>query len=138
MKLQDKKGDKNKTGAYGEAIAAKFYIKKGFSLLEQNYLKKWGEIDLVLKNNDGIRFVEVKTVSYETKNNLEQAIQSKLHRPEENVHFHKLNRLGRTIETWLLEHNWEGGWQLDVAAVRIVPREKYATVKLIENVVIEG
>lgn len=135
MKQNDKKGIKNQVGAYGEEIAAGYLRKHGFSILDQNYLKKWGEIDIVARGTSGIRFVEVKTVSYETKAELEAAVLRGTWRPEENVHYHKIQRLNRAIESWIMEHNYDGEWEIDVLAVRIVPRERYATVKYLNNVI---
>jgi putative endonuclease len=48
MKQSDKKGEKNKIGSYGEDIAAKYLEKHGHKVIDRNYLKKWGEIDLSL------------------------------------------------------------------------------------------
>ncbi len=137
MKQSDKQGKKNQTGAYGEEIAANYLKKYGFTILDLNYLKKWGEIDIVARGTKGVRFVEVKTVSYETKQDLQAAISRGTWRPEENVHYSKIQRLNRAIESWILEHNYEGGWEIDVIAVRIVPRERYATVKYLPNIVFD-
>ena len=136
MKQTDKKGIKNTVGAYGEEIAVMYLKKRGFSILEVNYLKKWGEIDIVARETDKIHFVEVKTVSYETKAAMATAVSHGTWRPEENVHATKLKKLGRTIESWLLEHDCDLDWQIDVVAVRIVPREKHATVKYLPNVIL--
>ena len=136
MKQSQKQGERNKTGALGEEIAAKYLKKQGFEFLEKNYLKKWGEIDLVARGTEGIRFVEVKTVSYETKQALEAAISRGTWRPEENVHKSKIQRLSRAIESWIMENNYDGDWEIDVIAVRIVPREKYATVNYLKGVVL--
>lgn len=140
MKQSSKKGKKNQIGAYGEDISAIFLKKKGFTIINRNYLKKWGEIDLVAretsKNGPKIHFVEVKTVSYETKQSLQLAVSRGTWRPEENVHHQKIIRLNRAIESWLMEHDYKGDWQIGVMAVRIVPREKYATVKYLTNVII--
>ena len=77
MKQTEKKGSRNQTGALGEKIAADYLKKQGFSILDTNYLKKWGEIDIVARgtgvNDQIVRFVEVKAVSYETKADLETA-----------------------------------------------------------------
>ena len=137
MKQIDKKGDRNRIGALGERIVAERLKDCDWTIQEQNYLKKWGEIDIVAHETSKVHFIEVKTVSYETKNALKNAISHETWRPEENVHYKKLQRLGRTIQSWLIEHNYNGEWQLDVAIVRIVPREKYATVKILSNVIIE-
>ena len=140
MKQTDKRGLKNEVGAYGEEIAAKYLKKLGHTILDTNYLKKWGEIDIVSRetsnNNVIIHFVEVKTVSYETKYDLEKAVSYGTWRPEENVHPLKIQKMNRAIESWLMEHQSDDDWQIDVIAVRIVPRERYATVKYLENIII--
>jgi putative endonuclease len=123
-------------GKYGEDIAEKYMKNKGFEILARNYLKKWGEIDIVARGTNKIHFVEVKTVSYETKDVLLEAVTRRTWRPEENVHEFKLKKLYRVIESWMMENNCDLDWQIDVLAVRIVPREKYASVKYIPNIII--
>ena len=139
MKQSNKKGAKNQIGAYGEQIAVKYLENKGFLILDTNYLKKWGEIDIVaretLENKETVHFVEVKTVSYETKDMLNQAVSHGTWRPEEQVTMFKLQKLQRVIETWLLENRCDLDWQIDVLAIKIVPREKYATCKFIPNII---
>jgi putative endonuclease len=150
MKQGSKKGERNKIGAYGEDIAANYLKKLGHTILDTNYLKKWGEIDVVSRlsatdlsaagetreNKEIIHFVEVKTVSYETRARLEEAVSYGTWRPEENVHHKKIQRMYRTIESWMMEHKYDGDWQIDVISVKIVPRERYATVKYIPNIII--
>lgn len=137
MKQSDKRGKKNEIGAIGEQIAANFLKSKGFKILEVNYLKKWGEIDIVARGTEKIRFIEVKTVSYETKSKLRDAISRGTWRPEENVHFTKIQKLNKTIESWISENKYDGDWEIDVIAVRTVPREKYATIKYLKNVIFD-
>ena len=136
MKQVNKQGKKNKIGAYGEEIASNWLKKRGFSVLATNYLKKWGEIDIVARGTNKIHFIEVKTVSYETKQQLSAAVARGTWRPEENVHLKKIQRLNRAIESWLQENNASEQWQIDIIAVRIVPREKYATVKYLDNIIV--
>lgn len=135
MKQNKKQGKRNEIGAYGEEIAVNYLKRQGLKILDTNYLKKWGEIDIVARGTDKVRFIEVKTVSYETKMALQGAISRGTWRPEENVHFSKIQRLNRAIESWIMENNYDGEWEIDVIAVRMVPREKYATVKYLPNVV---
>jgi len=67
---------KRKKGDTGEGIAARFLMKQGFRIIERNYNKPWGEIDLIAKKGNLLCFIEVKTVScgtnrivsYETSN----------------------------------------------------------------------
>jgi putative endonuclease len=122
-------------GSRGETLATWYLERKGFEILERNYRKKWGEIDIVARGTDQkVHFVEVKSVSYETKRDLDLAVKARNWRPEENVHPYKLRKLNRAIDSWLIEKRYDGDWVIDVLAVRVVPREKYATVKFIPNV----
>jgi len=131
------RSNNQKIGQTGEAVAVRYLENKNFSILDRNYRKKWGEIDVVARGTDKkVHFVEVKAVSYETKLNLTAAINSRAWRPEENVHPYKLKKLNRAIDSWLSENQYDGEWCIDVIAVRLVPREKYATVKYIPNVIL--
>ena len=137
QQIPNKKTQNKVIGNYGELIAANHLKRKGFIVLEMNYLKKWGEIDVIVQKDRKVHFVEVKTVSYGTKAELKAAVLRGTWRPEENVHDFKLKKLARAIDSWITEHNWEGDWQIDVAAVRIVPRETFASINIIENVIVD-
>ncbi|MES2967007.1 MAG: YraN family protein [Patescibacteria group bacterium] len=137
MQQKPNRKQQNKVvGNQGELICANYLKRKGFTLIEMNYLRKWGEIDVIVKKDNKIHFVEVKTVSYETKADLERAVTHGTWRPEENVHAFKIKKLSRAIESWIMDRKWDGDWQIDVAAVRIVPRETFATIKIIDNVIL--
>ncbi|MFZ2253185.1 MAG: YraN family protein [Minisyncoccia bacterium] len=127
----------NEIGKLGEKLATKWLTDKGYSIVTQNYLKKYGEIDIVARETDVIHFVEVKSVSYETKADMEDAVSRGTWRPEENVHFAKQQRLSRVIEVWLSENIYKGEWQIDILSVRIVPRERIARFYLLDNVIFE-
>lgn len=47
-------------GKIGEARAKEFYESRGFTLVAQNYFCRWGEIDLIVKNEIFFVFCEVK------------------------------------------------------------------------------
>ena len=47
-------------GAAGEAKAAEFLVSQGWSVLERNFRCPAGEIDLVVRRDDVLAFVEVK------------------------------------------------------------------------------
>ncbi len=134
---KDNKKLQNKViGNQGELITANFLTQKGFTFIEMNYRRKWGEIDVIVQKDQKIHFVEVKTVSYGTKADLERAVTHGTWRPEENVHAFKIKKLSRAIDSWIADNKWKGDWQIDVAAVRVVPRETYATIKIIDNVIL--
>jgi putative endonuclease len=127
---------KRQTGDTGEGVACKYLEQKGFRILERNYLRPWGEIDIVAQNGHGIRFVEVKSVTRETSEGNGSRVTS--FRPEENVHPAKLKRLHRAIQTYLLDHkvSHETAWQVDVACVYLDFSTRKAKVEMLENVIL--
>lgn len=141
-------------GNIGETTVLNHLKKKGFRFVERNYRKKWGEIDLILQKGKKIHFVEVKTVSCENfasivsrettksmfsrgNSESESLFREDIWRPEENVHQKKLQKLHRTIQTWLSERNYTGAWQLDVVSVRLSMKHRRGTIKIISDVVSE-
>mgnify|MGYP001585690630 CR=1 FL=1 len=48
-------------GKKGEDLALRFLKKKGYRIIEQNYVCKMGEMDLIAKEKDTLVFIEVKT-----------------------------------------------------------------------------
>lgn len=125
----------NEVGRIGEETACMFLMKRGFQIIEQNYWKKWGEIDIIAKNKDMLHFVEVKTVSRE---NIRDVSRETLdgYRPEENIHPRKLKRLSRVIQTYLLEKDYEDNWQFDVIAVFLDIKNREAKCKYIKDIII--
>ncbi|PIR79673.1 MAG: YraN family protein [Candidatus Levybacteria bacterium CG10_big_fil_rev_8_21_14_0_10_35_13] len=51
----------NPTARLGEEIAAKFLVKRGYKIIDRNFRKGYGEIDIIAVNNKILVFVEVKT-----------------------------------------------------------------------------
>lgn len=127
----------NEIGKMGEEIACKWLISHGFTIIQQNYSKKYGEIDIVARETSIIHLIEVKSVSYGTKEDLDYAVSHETWRPEENVHNDKQRKLKNAIQVWLIENKYEGDWQIDILSVQMVPREKYSLVKLLDNVIFE-
>ncbi|WP_166396602.1 YraN family protein [Rubrobacter marinus] len=48
------------TGELGESLALGYLVRKGYELVERNYRTRHGEIDLILRGEDVLVFVEVK------------------------------------------------------------------------------
>lgn len=118
------KTEKRRLGDIGENIACDFLERKGFQIIERNYLRKWGEIDVITRKNGVVRFIEVKSVSRE------------IYRPEENMHPWKLKRLARAMQTYLLEKKLDCEWQLDLVTVKIDEHTRKARVEMVENIVL--
>lgn len=127
----------NEIGQKGEEIASKYLEKKGFSIIDRNYRKKWGEIDIIAFKDKVLHFVEVKTVSRRSfGGHFEQEVNN--FRPEDNMHPWKLKRLTRAIQTYLLEkcRRDEPEWQFDLVCVFLDMERRVAKVKLVENLVL--
>src|SRR5947209_6344330 len=101
--FRDKRTIKRRIGDIGEGLACRFLMKQNFVIKDRNYLKKYGEIDIVATKNGIYHFIEVKTVSKNLLMHKYNVIHETFdeYRPEDNVHPWKLLRLGRTIQAYL-------------------------------------
>lgn len=150
------KSPKRQLGDVGEGVACKYLESKGCRIVERNYLRKWGEIDIIAKKGDLLIFVEVKSVSSRAEERvshenigsngspheiggaaISQGSRVTGYRPEENVHPAKLKRLHRAIQTYFLDHKISENqpWRLDIACVYLDFSTRKAKVEVIENVI---
>ena len=117
---------KRKIGDIGEDVVSKYLERKGYIVIERNYWKPWGEIDIVAKKAGILRFIEVKSVSRGTL------------RPEENMHPAKIRRFHRAVQTYLLDRKIKESqaWQIDLACVYLDFSTRKAKIEIIENIVL--
>ena len=135
----DNRTEKRRLGDIGENIACDFLKRRGFEIVEKNYLRKWGEIDIVAKKADVIRFIEVKSARLpapERNDGGQVPHVTDSYRPEDNMHPWKLKRLSRVMQTYLLEKKLDCDWQLDLITVKIDQQNRKARVEIIENIII--
>jgi putative endonuclease len=132
----DKRTEKRRVGDLGEKIACDFLEQRGFKIIERNYLRKWGEIDIITKKNGLIHFIEVKSVTRLTEQSFGRAHGTSEYRPEDNMHPWKLKRLSRAMQTYLLDKKLDCDWQLDLVTVKMDEKSRKARVELIENIII--
>ena len=119
------KNQNSTTGKLGEDIAVQYLEKHGYNILERNYQKPWGEIDIVAQQSDELIFIEVKAQNKEFE-----------WRPEENITRHKKRQLSRIIATYLkakkISENQD--WRIDVLAIKLDFNTKNAEIEHIQNV----
>lgn len=99
--------DKIKTGHKGEELAANFLLAKGYEIVARNYRYKHAEIDLVVKKENWLVFVEVKTRA-----------SSAFGEPEVFVTEKKAANVMKGAEQFMIEHNWHGNIRFDIVAIK--------------------
>ena len=99
-------GKNNDAGIWGEVVAADYLRKKGYTLLCHSYRSRFGEIDLIARNDRFLVFAEVKL----RKN-------ANFARAMEFVDAKKQHRLRITAEIYLSEHPTELQPRFDVVEI---------------------
>lgn len=84
--------EKRKLGDFGEDLTAEFLTKKGYKILDRNYSKTFGEIDIIARKGEVISFVEVKT---RKSDDFAYAAEA--------VDFYKQQRIKRASQAYLME-----------------------------------
>lgn len=125
--------DSQKIGLLGEDVACKFLMKQGYSILERNYTRKWGEIDIIAQKGEKRYFVEVKSTQVDSIDSVTHVT----NRPEENMHAWKMMRLRRVVETYLISMRLGYvDWQFDLLVVYLDIKNRKARVRVVENVIL--
>jgi putative endonuclease len=99
-------GKSSTLGAWGEEKALEFLVQKGFRLVERNYHSRYGEIDLIVEDDQFLVFAEVKlrkSCRYGT--------------PAEAVTPKKQERLRNTALLYLQAHPTQKQPRFDVVAL---------------------
>ncbi|MEK7482020.1 MAG: YraN family protein [Patescibacteria group bacterium] len=106
--------NKAETGKLGENIACRYLVENKYKIIERNFRKPWGELDIIAKAPDKtLVFVEVKTM----KENFGGL------KPEDQLTKSKLQKLQRTASLYaghkpeLIDDN--KGWRIDLIAITI-------------------
>lgn len=94
------------SGKKGEELAAKHLKKNGYKILERNFRKPYGEIDIIAQKGENIAFVEVKT----RKNDLYGT-------PAEFVTSKKQERLKKAAYTYIQQNNLDAEFTFDIIEV---------------------
>jgi len=126
---------KSEIGNLGENIACEYLKDKGYWIIERNFRKPWGELDIIAKSKDGtLIFVEVKTMR-QLSNPAIAGLD-----PEDQLTAVKLKKLRRTASLYA-GHNQElikdkRGWRIDLVAINLnnlTDLEKDFDIKHYEN-----
>ena len=100
-------------GQIGEDLACEYLRDKGYRILNRNYRKPWGEIDIVTRAKDNtLVFAEVKTMV--------EAGDERIG-PEDQMSAAKIEKFRRICRTFAAKNpeliNERRGWRMDVVAI---------------------
>ena len=114
---------KQQQGYRAQNYACDYLQKKGLILLTHNFRSKFGEIDLIMRDDDTIVFIEVR---YRSSEHYGGAIES--------INQAKQKRIRRTANLYLQKHDPDERycWRYDWVGVSTLPNGKF-TLEWIEN-----
>ena len=108
----------------GEDLAAAFLQKKGYKILDRNFRKGYGELDIITIHNNILVFVEVKTRT-----------SSAYGSPLEAITPWKLHALKRTAEYYALTHKCQHmQMRMDAISVNMLSQYEEFEIEHIENI----
>lgn len=109
------KSQSSKTGNLGEEQAWRFLQNKGMKPVTRNFGCRWGELDLVMKEDETLVIVEVRVRS--------SAGYGLAH---ETVNQKKQLKIIKATKFYLQQNNWRGDVRFDVVAVVPQGHDKFA------------
>lgn len=120
-------------GDLGERMAAAYLVRHGMRIRDRNVARKTGELDIVAEEGETLHFVEVKTNLVEAFP--EERGSADTYDPSLNLHEAKIRKVARTGEWYVLEHEWEGEWQVDGCLVWIRRADGRGKVRYLPQIV---
>lgn len=112
-------------GAWGEEVAAQYLAAAGAELLGRNVRTAYGELDLIVKLQDMIVFIEVKTRTTDG-----------FGWPETAVNRRKAEHLIHSAQAYLQAHvEFTEAWRIDVIAIRGKPGDHKPEITVFENAI---
>lgn len=115
--------DKDAVWKTGEKAAREYLENRGYRIIEQNYRTKYSEIDLIVKKEDFLVFVEVRT---KTSNNFVS--------PEESINQKKLNKLYWNAEHYVGIKKWPGQYRVDAICIVLNPDKSVEKLEHYEGI----
>lgn len=106
---------RSQLGQLGEDFACNYLVEKRYKIIERNFRKPWGELDIIAVAPDKtLVFVEVKTMEEGGNDGL---------KPEDQLTKAKLQKLKRTASLYAGHRqeliNENKGWRIDLLALTV-------------------
>lgn len=127
MNRESSSEERKKLGQWGEEIASRYLIKRGYKIMARNLAWPGGEVDIVAKDKERIIFVEVKT---------NRRLYSEEFAPEWRVDWRKRRQIIRTVNLFLDRYfpEEEKEWQIDVISIIPQKEQKRVVIRHFKNV----
>ncbi len=101
------------TGKYGEWLAGRYLVQKGYKILSKNYKTPAGEIDIVARDGEKIVFVEVKTRKSD-----------RFGKPFEAVNYKKREKIIKNASLYLSKFKELPSVRFDVISINLQNKDK--------------
>jgi len=114
----------NPIARIGEEFASNFLRKNGYKIIERNYRKGYGEIDVIATKNNTLIFIEVKT-----------RISDNFGTPFEAITPWKLNSVVKTAQFYKKLHpNLPDSLRIDAISVKVAKNKTLEDIQILENI----
>ena len=113
-------------GFVAEGLAAKFLEQRNYKILDHNFRRPWGEIDVIAEKDNILVFVEVKAGTTNVAG----------FEPELRANWEKMKKVTRTARTYLSYKKIppEKEWQIDIISITFDKGRGVAKIKHFKNV----
>ena len=112
------------TGQEGEDLAADFLKKQGYKIIERNFKKPQGDIDIVAMDDNTVVFVEVKTRKTRT-----------FGLPVEAITPWKVRKLIQSAHVYMMLHpNLPESLRIDIVSIDYAQNPTNPAIELIKNI----
>jgi putative endonuclease len=98
--------DHNELGKLGEDLAAEYLQKKGYTILETNWVFQKAEVDILATKDQTLAVIEVKT-----RSSIEFGL------PQDFVNAKKIQLLVKAVNAYVIENDLDTEVRFDIIAV---------------------
>ncbi len=110
-------------GKRGEEIAKDLLVSKGYEILEKNPKNKYGEIDIVARNNREFIFVEVRTKTGKMFGS-----------PEETIKYRKKRKLINNAKSYINLNGIKNPYRIDAICIVLNRNKEVERATHYENI----
>lgn len=114
----------NPIAVIGEELASNFLKKNGYKIIERNFRRGYGEIDIISIKDNALIFSEVKTRTSENFGT-----------PFESITSWKLKSVVKTAQFYKILHpNLPDSLRIDAISVRLTKDKDLDSIEILENI----